>query len=126
MHIAPTAPRLLLVEDHDHLRTLFQHVLQQQGYAVQTVAALPQAQPLLASQRFQLILIELSPVTDRQSYGVLETVQEQAEQTPILLLSRWDEATELARQREFRHILEHPFALEALEAAIEACRFAPR
>lgn len=80
--------RLLMVEDHAPLRTLFEVFLRHQGYAVQVVASLHAAQSLFATQVFDLLVVELGPSTSAEPFGTLEAVRDQISPTPVLLLSR--------------------------------------
>jgi signal transduction histidine kinase/CheY-like chemotaxis protein len=57
--VAPLGLRILLIEDHEDTRVVFQAILRQKGHAVESVATGEAALELAANQSFDLVICDL-------------------------------------------------------------------
>ncbi|MEX2582412.1 MAG: DNA-binding response regulator [Gemmatimonadota bacterium] len=78
--------RILIVEDSPDLAEALQRNLTLDGYEVALATRAAQALPLVASERPDLVILDLG-LPDRDGYSVLEDLRDRGNATPVLILS---------------------------------------
>ncbi|MQA89640.1 MAG: response regulator [Gemmatimonas sp.] len=78
--------RVLIVEDSPDLAEALQKNLSLDGYEVSLATRAAQALPLVASERPELIILDLG-LPDRDGYSVLKELRERGNSCPVLILS---------------------------------------
>jgi len=111
--------RLLLVEDNTVLADWLSRTLRRQQYAVETVDNGADADYLLRTETFDLVLLDLAlPKLD--GHEVLRRLRERGNATPVLVLTA--DNTTRSRVAELDHgaddYVAKPFEVEELEARI--------
>ena len=81
------APRILVVDDEEDIRTILDHILSPQGFEVVQAAAGDEALRLLSEQSFDLMLLDIMmPGVD--GFTVLEQLDKSVlESMPVILLT---------------------------------------
>jgi len=113
--------RLLLVEDDLMIGESLQRALRLEGYAVDWVRAAPAADGTLASERFDLVLLDLG-LPGGDGLDVLRAVRARHDATPVIVLTardgRGDRVAGLDAGAD--DYLVKPFELDELNARIRA------
>jgi DNA-binding response OmpR family regulator len=108
-------PRVLIVEDDDSIRSLFERVFRANGYNVQTVSDGVEALRLLDADAPDLLVLDLM-LPWINGIEVLVTVRKQPQLTSVPVLVATGSATSAYDLREFGPLLalHKPFPLAAL------------
>ena len=113
--------RLLLVEDDPMIGESLQRALRLEGYAVDWVRAAPAAEGTLASERFDLVLLDLG-LPGGDGLDVLRALRARHDATPVIVLTardgRGDRVAGLDAGAD--DYLVKPFELDELNARIRA------
>ena len=113
--------RLLLVEDDLMIGESLQRALRLEGYAVDWVRAAPAADGTLASERFDLVLLDLG-LPGGDGLDVLRVLRARHDATPVIVLTardgRGDRVAGLDAGAD--DYLVKPFELDELNARIRA------
>jgi len=113
--------RLLLVEDDLMIGESLQRALRLEGYAVDWVRAAPAADGTLASERFDLVLLDLG-LPGGDGLDVLRALRARHDATPVIVLTardgRGDRVAGLDAGAD--DYLVKPFELDELNARIRA------
>ncbi len=80
--------RILVVEDRDTLRRLVERALVQEGYEVTTAASAEEAEQLLESSHFDLVLTDLK-LPGADGLALLAKVRAQGLATPVVVLTAY-------------------------------------
>ncbi len=117
MHIAfdMPAPLILIVEDDAELGTILEEVIESFGYRPRRVTTGAAALDALEIERPLAALVDWSALGDPDRVAGRFF----AEEVPIVLASGSDVATPRARRIAARAVLEKPFTVEGLLAALE-------
>jgi two-component system, OmpR family, response regulator TctD len=111
--------RLLLVEDNTVLADWLSRTLRRQQYAVETVDNGADADYLLRTETFDLVLLDLA-LPKLHGHDVLRRLRERGNATPVLVLTA--DNTTRSRVTELDHgaddYVAKPFEVEELEARI--------
>ncbi|MDP9123692.1 MAG: response regulator [Pseudomonadota bacterium] len=111
--------RLLLVEDNTVLADWLSRTLRRQQYAVETVDNGADADYLLRTETFDLVLLDLA-LPKLHGHEVLRRLRERGNATPVLVLTA--DNTTRSRVTELDHgaddYVAKPFEVEELEARI--------
>ncbi|MCL2635165.1 MAG: response regulator, partial [Betaproteobacteria bacterium] len=113
--------RILLVEDDDALRDTLSQALRQVGHGVDAVADGRAADNALATGTYDLAVLDLG-LPHLDGIEVLRRARERRNRTPVLVLSARDGIDErvLGLRAGADDYLTKPFALEELEARVDA------
>lgn len=79
-------PRILLVEDEAHLARPLQFNLEHEGYQVRSTPSGRKALDLLASERFDLVLLDLM-IEEMDGFEVARQIRQRDQRLPILMLT---------------------------------------
>ena len=116
----PRAPRLLIVDDEESIRTALARVLQPSGFEVLTADSVDSALELLRTTRFEVVLCDVrmpgAPGTE-----LIPQARMIDEDVAILMLSAVNDAATAAQSLAdgaFGYIVK-PFDIEELQGAIE-------
>lgn len=101
MNAPQASPSVLLIEDNEHLRSIFALVLRETGYGVREAADGPAALRLAQEQRPDLILTDLS-LPGMDGWETIRALRAQPgmEQVPVVVASAFDRSTDLEQSRE--------------------------
>ncbi|HEX8391189.1 MAG TPA: response regulator [Longimicrobium sp.] len=88
--------RILIVEDTPEIFHALQRHLERRGYQTFLATRAAQALPLAASQKPDLVILDLG-LPDRDGYSVLEQLRERGDETPVLILSARTEEADKVR-----------------------------
>jgi CheY-like chemotaxis protein len=113
--VSASGPRVLIVEDDDGIRGLFERVFSTGGYVVHTVSDGVEALRLLEGDAPDLVVLDLM-LPWVNGIEVLVTVRKQPQLTSIPVLVATGSATSAYDLREFAPllVLHKPFPLAAL------------
>ncbi len=119
---APRAPKLLLVEDHEHMARLTRRLLEAEGFEVATAGTFTDALALLRGQAFDLVLSDLT-LPDGNGLDLPSRLGP----VPALALSGYGETEDIHRSLAagFAAHLVKPVAPEDLLVAVRQA-LAPR
>lgn len=113
--------RLLLVEDDGTLATTLQRALREEGYAVDWLADGEAADEILATQDYDLVILDVS-LPGLDGLGVLKHLRERGSKTPVLVLTARDRLDDRVTGLDLGadDYMTKPFELAELEARIRA------
>lgn len=113
--------RLLLVEDDGTLATTLQRALREEGYAVDWLADGETADEVLATQEYDLVILDVS-LPGLDGLGVLKHLRERGSKTPILVLTARNRLDDRVSGLDLGadDYMTKPFELAELEARIRA------
>ena len=113
--------RLLLVEDNDTLADALSRSLAKQDYAVDVLTEGDCADEVLATQTYDLIILDLS-LPKMDGLEVLRNLRRRGSDSPVLILTARTEVKERVAGLDLGadDYLTKPFALEELEARVRA------
>jgi signal transduction histidine kinase len=116
---APAPARILLIEDNDQNRLLFQKILQQERHTVTAASTGQEGMDLFANGEFDLVITDLS-MPGLSGLGVAEGVKKKSPKTPVILLSGWgiQQQDEEAKRRGIDLILSKPCTVKELTSAV--------
>jgi CheY-like chemotaxis protein len=122
---APTSPaRILVVDDIEDNRAVLQRRLERQGYAVECAAGGASALDLLATARFDLVLLDVM-MPELDGFAVLDRIKAAPEtrDVPVIMISALDDMASVVRciERGAEDYLPKPFDPVLLKARIGAC-----
>ena len=122
--VPPRAHRILVVEEHPPMGELVQDVLSSAGYEVQVALGLAEAEALLTTAHFDLVLSDTlrksttGLLTDR--WAPLERVRALAGHTPVVITTAYKPSFfGDYRERGFRDLLPKPFSIDTLLATVQ-------
>ena len=118
---ASSPPRLLLVTEDEDLGEALREFLSDEGYAAFVASTLEDALTLVTTQPFDLILSDFFRQRDPAPYHSVERLRQEAQPTPVGILTASHLSAEEVEQRGFACLLNKPFGLDDLRAAIVAC-----
>ena len=107
-------PRLLVVEDDEETRDVVLDLLIEEGYIVVSAASLDEALAQVNSQVFDLILADVIGWTTDAPLQAVEQLRDQAQPTPVGLLTSWNLNEEAITAQGFARLLKKPFDLSEL------------
>ena len=113
--------RLLLVEDDVDLAEVLAASLRQSGHGVDWVVSGTEAERMLQSDEFDLILLDLN-LPGKSGLEVLRGLRSRKQPVPVLILSARDETEDRVRGLDLGadDYLTKPFDLSELEARVRA------
>jgi DNA-binding response OmpR family regulator len=113
--------RLLLVEDDVDLAEVLAASLRQSGHGVDWVVSGTEAERMLQSDEFDLILLDLN-LPGKNGLEVLRGLRSRKQPVPVLILSARDETEDRVRGLDLGadDYLTKPFDLSELEARVRA------
>ena len=82
-------PRVLLADDNDDIRSVFQEGLENQGYEVVTAASVIEALRFISTQQFDVLLSELHMPEACDGFAVVSAMRHAQPDAPTLLLSSY-------------------------------------
>lgn len=93
-------PAVLVVEDEASVLLTYRLMLEEQGYKVYTALSSREAEAVLARQRFDLVLCDLSLEQNHTGFEVFERVRQRNPKVPCVMLTGYAnrETTERAEQ----------------------------
>lgn len=119
---APSAPvrtlRVLLVEDHEDTRHIFQRLIERAGHRVTAASSVAQARETLAQGTFDLLLTDLG-LSDGSGLEVIAALRERSD-IPAVAMSGYGMKADLARTQAagFAEHLVKPISAETLRALL--------
>jgi DNA-binding response OmpR family regulator len=113
--------RLLLIEDNEQLSQLLTRELEAAGFALNVVAGALAGQAAVASNHFDVIVLDLG-LPDGDGLSILRELRERGDPTPVLILTARDGVDDrvLGLQSGADDYLAKPFAFEELLARLQA------
>src|SRR5262245_34594942 len=118
-------PRLLLIEGDEELLLVLAEMLAEEGYLVKAVPTLAEALTAVQTQAFDLLLHTVVGWAAEEPLAAVERLRDQAQPTPVALMTRWNLGKEEASEREFVCLISKPFDLDDLLAQVAACLARP-
>lgn len=117
---APTALRILLVEDHDDTRLVLQHFLERQGYKVKAETNVPDAVAAASRESFDLLITDIGLASGNGRELLKAATLACGHPLPGIALSGFtsEEDIRLSAQAGFFRHLSKPIDLRALKEAI--------
>lgn len=118
----PKRRKILLVEDHPLLRWVLETTLKEEGHAVSVEKCSEAAIARGTGEAFDVIITDLSMLPGVNGLEVFRRIKSVFPSTRFILISAGaceDEFTE-ALELGFDSVLEKPFPVEAIKAAIDA------
>jgi len=82
-------PRILLADDNDDIRSVFQEGLEAQGYDVTTAASVLEALRLISTEKFDVLLSELHMPEACDGFAVINAMRQTQPDAATLLLSSY-------------------------------------
>ncbi len=119
---APSAPgrtlHVLLVEDHEDTRHIFQRLIARAGHRVTAASSVAQARETLAAETFDLLLTDLG-LSDGSGLEVIAALRERSD-IPAVAMSGYGMKADLARSQAagFAEHLVKPVTAETLRALL--------
>jgi GAF domain-containing protein len=115
---APTA-RILVIDDEESVRELLSDLLVEAGHTVQQAASGPEGLELCATERFDLVLTDLS-MPGMSGWDVAAAVETRHPGTAIGLVTGWGEQVdpEQASRHHLKFVLAKPFLLDDAMSAV--------
>lgn len=107
-------PRLLIVEDDRETRDVVLDLLAEEGYTVICAASLDEALAQVNNQVFDLVLADVVGWTADAPLQAVERLRDQAQPTPVSLLTSWNLHEEAVKAQGFVRLLKKPFDLADL------------
>ena len=116
---AAQAPRILLAEDEEAMRTYLERALTNAGYAVTSVDRGTEALPLLESEHFDLLLSDIV-MPEMDGIELAQRCAEVSPHTKVMFITGFA-AVSLRASREQPHakVLSKPFHLRDLVLEVE-------
>lgn len=113
------APRILLAEDEESMRTYLERALEKAGYEVQSVDRGTEALPLLEAQHFDLLLSDIV-MPEMDGIELAQRCAEVSPRTKVMFITGFA-AVSLRASREQPHakVLSKPFHLRDLVMEVE-------
>jgi signal transduction histidine kinase/CheY-like chemotaxis protein len=110
--------RILLIEDNDQNRLLFQKILEQR-HTVAAASTGREGLDLFAQGEFDLVITDLS-MPGLSGFGVAEEIKKRAPETPVILLSGWgiQQQDQEVKERGVDFILSKPCTVRELTSAV--------
>jgi DNA-binding NtrC family response regulator len=95
------AKNILVVDDEPNVLVTYRLILQQQGYQVSAAMSSEEARNLLAEQRVDLLLCDLSLERQESGFDVIEFAREINPEMPAVLLTGYatQDANDMADER---------------------------
>jgi DNA-binding response OmpR family regulator len=119
-----TAARILVVDDIEDNRAVLQRRLERQGHAVECASSGRTALEMLASARFDLVLLDVM-MPELDGFAVLERIKAAPEthDVPVIMISALDDMASVVSciERGAEDYLPKPFDPVLLKARIGAC-----
>jgi CheY-like chemotaxis protein/Flp pilus assembly protein TadD len=114
--------RILLAEDNENLAQLLARFIEARGHAVITANTGAQAVRLLASQPFDLLLLDLG-LPEVNGVEILQKIRKSTKLSslPVIIITgvyKGEKYSQAALKLGVSHYLEKPFSREAFEAAL--------
>lgn len=121
---AGSAWRVLVVDDHEQIRSALKQVLSFEGYNVMTAGSGARALDLLATAAFDLVLLDVNmPVLD--GFGVLARMRDTPElaEMPVIMVTGVVDSASIQRGRQLRvsDYLVKPYRTADLLSRVERC-----
>lgn len=116
-----TAPRILVVEDDQSLRTVLTDNLEVEGYAVTAAATGTEGRSLLQAGGFDLVVLDWM-LPGKSGVDLLRELRARGDEVPVLMLTVRNEVPDrvLGLELGADDFLGKPFALQELLARIHA------
>lgn len=111
-------PHLLVVEDDQETRAVLLDLLSEEGYLVTGAVSLDEALAQVNTQVFDLILTDVISWTAQAPLQAVERLREQAQPTPVGLITGWSLDEEAIKALGFACLLRKPFDLVDLLALV--------
>src|SRR5689334_16587305 len=113
--------RILIVEDDDMLAEAVARALRQSAHAVQRAATGPQAEAMLETTEFDLVILDLG-LPGMDGLEVLRNARTRGNRVPVLVLTVRDAVEDRVAglDRGADDYLTKPFELSELEARVRA------
>ena len=118
---ASSQPHLLLVTEDEDLGEALREFLSDEGYAAFVASSVEDALAVMTTQPFDVILSDFFRQRDPVPYHSVERLRQQAQPTPVGIVTASNLSAEEVEQRGFACLLKKPFGLDDLSAAIAAC-----
>ncbi len=115
------APRLLLVDDEENLRSMLEAALRHNGFEVHPVGNGRDALDAVATVQPDLVVLDVM-LPDLDGFTVCQRLRQQGDHTPVLFLTARDDTADRVRGLTLGgdDYLVKPFSLEELVARIQA------
>jgi DNA-binding response OmpR family regulator len=116
--------RLLIVDDHEQIRSSLQRTLSFEGYDVVTAGSGSRALDLLATAVFDLVLLDVN-MPDIDGFSVLEKMREDTglEAMPVIMVTGVVDSSSVLRGKKLRvsDYLIKPYRIADLLSRVERC-----
>lgn len=113
------APRILLAEDDDAMRTYLERALINAGYAVDAVDRGTAAVPLLETRHYELLLSDIV-MPEMDGIELAQRCNELSPQTKVMFITGFAAVTlKASREQPHAKVLSKPFHLRDLVLEVE-------
>ena len=112
---------ILGIDDQEVIRELLSNIITRMGHKITTVESGSEALRLFRQEQFDLVIAEAG-LPDISGWSISEQVKKHAPQTPVIILSGWDNIADLekAHAGHADFVLTKPFKMEQLGKVIGA------
>ncbi|MGB5106801.1 MAG: response regulator, partial [Candidatus Zixiibacteriota bacterium] len=112
---------ILGIDDQEVIRELLSNIITRMGHKITTVESGQEALRLFRQEQFDLVIAEAG-MPDISGWSISEQVKKHAPQTPVIILSGWDNIADLekAHAGHADFVLTKPFKMEQLGKVIGA------
>lgn len=117
---ATAGPRVLVMEDDDHLRRLYDKTLRHKGYNVHSAATIQEARELLVQHRFDAFLCDIHMGKDRGTDLLREQRARLSQDgTQVIMVSGEAQYRSMCEEMGVGFYLEKPVALSTVLTIVE-------
>ena len=112
---------ILGIDDQEVIRELLSNIITRMGHKITTVATGQEALRLFRQEPFDLVIAEAG-LPDISGWSISEQVKKHSPQTPVIILSGWDNIADLekAHAGHADFVLTKPFKMDQLGKVIGA------
>jgi signal transduction histidine kinase/DNA-binding response OmpR family regulator len=116
----PTAARILLVDDEEAVRAVYEETLTEAGHQVEAVSSGEEALSMFEKGKFDLVITDLS-MDGLSGFDVSREVKKKDPAVPVVLLSGWaiEQQEDQVRQAGIDSVLIKPCRIDALRNEVQ-------
>ena len=114
--------KILLIEDEELIRELYSDALRFAGFDLVLVENGEKGLEKWQQEEFSLLITDIG-LPGISGWEVIESIRQQDERVPIIIVSGWGNQVELARSEKLKvnHFLSKPIDLFSLTSIIKKC-----
>ncbi len=119
-------PRILIVDDEQTLRDVWQEVLLEEGYEVETAESPERALSVLESERFDLVLLdEVFKTGPFDGLDTFRKIRSLHGALPVIMMTGYPDVEEniaqAVQEGAYRHVIRKPSTLAEITEIVSDC-----